>query len=270
MSQSREELERHLREQLSFLERSAESFDNGFEEEAKRLAVVVRTLVHDTPSSHSLLEQLGLKTKDFYDTAMDDFPENLLGHGALVQVFFSPQGSKYVPLLDDPAPDQQPRWSTFDNWWNRSVFRTSDGLQLSRRALILALANKDGGAHVDTKLDSAYAAISRNHAIGWIFSNGELSYAIRAPELAAGRQIAHEILKTFNPGYTKRPDLPPTGVVVAGSALFKMDEREARQLKRRPTPVLPLPRRTTPSHQTGRNQPCPCGSGVKFKRCHGK
>lgn len=21
--------------------------------------------------------------------------------------------------------------------------------------------------------------------------------------------------------------------------------------------------------QTGRNEPCPCGSGLKFKRCHG-
>ncbi|WP_223507780.1 YecA family protein [Pseudomonas sp. BF-B-25] len=30
-----------------------------------------------------------------------------------------------------------------------------------------------------------------------------------------------------------------------------------------------LDTRQTPNKKTGRNSPCPCGSGIKFKRCHG-
>src|SRR5439155_10840515 len=33
-------------------------------------------------------------------------------------------------------------------------------------------------------------------------------------------------------------------------------------------PAASAPRRSVP--QVGRNDPCPCGSGKKFKRCHGR
>ena len=46
-----------LREQIGFIERSAAAFDEGHEEEAKRIAVVLRVLLHDTPQSTSLLGQ---------------------------------------------------------------------------------------------------------------------------------------------------------------------------------------------------------------------
>jgi hypothetical protein len=38
----------HLNEQLGFLERSVAAFDQGYEDEAKRLAVTLRVLLHDT------------------------------------------------------------------------------------------------------------------------------------------------------------------------------------------------------------------------------
>ena len=34
------------------------------------------------------------------------------------------------------------------------------------------------------------------------------------------------------------------------------------------TPTSPIPPERSPG-QVGRNQPCPCGSGRKYKRCHG-
>ncbi len=52
---SQEELEEHLKDQISFLEISANAFDAGREEEYKRLALAIRILVHTGPSSHSLL-----------------------------------------------------------------------------------------------------------------------------------------------------------------------------------------------------------------------
>jgi preprotein translocase subunit SecA len=38
-------------------------------------------------------------------------------------------------------------------------------------------------------------------------------------------------------------------------------------------PVAPPPPKTPftrPGQKVGRNDPCPCGSGEKFKQCHGK
>lgn len=51
----------HLREQMRFIESSAAAYDNGFEGEGKRLATVLRVLMHDTSGSHSVLGQLGVK-----------------------------------------------------------------------------------------------------------------------------------------------------------------------------------------------------------------
>jgi len=69
------ELQEHLNEQLEFIERSAISFDNGFEGEIKRLAVSVRVLIHDTAKSTSLLTLIGQKNVDFVDTSIP-FDEN--------------------------------------------------------------------------------------------------------------------------------------------------------------------------------------------------
>ena len=47
--------------------------------------------------------------------------------------------------------------------------------------------------------------------------------------------------------------------------------RAARDVGRTDTPVDALPSLDVASAaaQVGRNDPCPCGSGLKFKRCHG-
>ena len=55
------ELRRQLDEQQRFIKNSAQSFDDGFEGEAKRLALTIRVLVHDTSQSHSLLSQVDKK-----------------------------------------------------------------------------------------------------------------------------------------------------------------------------------------------------------------
>ena len=50
---------------------------------------------------------------------------------------------------------------------------------------------------------------------------------------------------------------------------------EARQLTRQPAaepeePDVARPVVKTEWDKTGRNDPCPCGSGKKFKVCHGR
>ena len=56
--QTNEMLQNHFNEQVSFLCRSTSSFDSGYEDEAKRLAHILRLLLHNTKQSRSLLDQL--------------------------------------------------------------------------------------------------------------------------------------------------------------------------------------------------------------------
>ena len=65
--QTRDELLDHLKDQIAFMKQSTNSYDNGWEDEAKRLAVAIRLLLHDTPKSTSLLTLLDKKNINFRD-----------------------------------------------------------------------------------------------------------------------------------------------------------------------------------------------------------
>ncbi|MGY4173981.1 hypothetical protein [Bradyrhizobium sp. USDA 4529] len=67
------DLQAHLDEQMGFLEWSAKSLDEGYEDEAKRLAVTLRVLLHET----SLLGQLSSLDRSFPDTSVAFDPPNL-------------------------------------------------------------------------------------------------------------------------------------------------------------------------------------------------
>ena len=53
----------------------------------------------------------------------------------------------------------------------------------------------------------------------------------------------------------------------AGAALFGEGEGEAAEAGAEPQKAAPVTRDTP---KVGRNEPCPCGSGKKYKQCHGK
>jgi hypothetical protein len=148
-----------LAEQVRFLENSAAAFDLGLEGEAKRLATTMRVLLYDTPASHSVLGQLNVKTKmAFVDTADPINPANLAEAPGLVIFKVSPEGGSYVPPLDMLMPSRKKPPIAFERWWDDDVSKFSD-LTLSRSAYVLVAANKEGGAHVDQKLDRRYEAL---------------------------------------------------------------------------------------------------------------
>jgi hypothetical protein len=149
------------------------------------------------------------------------------------------------------------RTTDFDTWWNSTVFIDSKGSELSRKGLVLAVANQDGGAHVDPSLNQTYADLSRNNSLGWVFSDGKTTQPMEGPERAAIRQIAHEFLKSLIPGYTKTPVYPPDGMIMGGAVVLQGADATAR--------VASL----SEKKKVGRNESCPCGSGKKFKRCCG-
>ena len=254
--QSEEELKAHLEEQVYFLRASADSYDAGFEGEAKRIAVAIRVLLHDTRQSKSLLGQLGLKAREFLDTSLPLSPGNLTPHSGLIVTAMDEGGAKYCAFLDEGI--DRPVLRNFEEWWRGPIFVDSKKRQVSREEIVLAVANKDGGAHVDPNLDQKYADLSRGNSLGWNFSNGTQEEAMGGPEKAALRQICHELLKTLVPGYEKRPTYPPNSVVFGAMTMHVVDS---------PSPAAAPAKRTAP--KVGRNDQCPCASGKKHKSCCG-
>jgi len=136
---------------------------------------------------------------------------------------------------------------------------------MSRRQLVCTMANQDGGAHVDPELDELYARISRNNELGWTQPTVEGDRPIVGNEKAAVRQVAHEVLKTLRPGYTKTFPSDGAHMTIAGLAIESSPEAGAS-----PATAPNRAQHTPPAHSPPRNRPCPCGSGKLYKRCHGK
>jgi len=202
--QTRDELLGHLKDQIAFMKQSTDSYDKGFEGEAKRLAVAIRILVHDTQESKSLLTSLGKKNINFYDSASDYHPNGVVvSHSGLVlkKFMFPKGGGEYEAPLDDLPPSRNKNKKVnFDQWWdNRIVIRDSQKNTFTRKDLVRTVANTEGGAHVDLNLNQAYANLSRFHSLGWKFFRGEVAEDFKNnPALPSIRQIAHEVLKTLN------------------------------------------------------------------------
>lgn len=199
IAQTADELQKHLQDNIGFLKASCASFDTGFLGEAKRLATTIRVLLHDTTNSKSLLGLLGIKNSlKYVNTANRYDPSNLLAHHGLVGMRIGTGVSSYwAPLGDGPPPCYNRQPCTFDEWWNEPVVVDKRGGVFSRSDLVLFLANKDGGAHVDPQLDKAYAELTRNNSIGWMVSNGTDARPLSDIELHSVRQIAYEFIQSL-------------------------------------------------------------------------
>lgn len=243
--QTHDELKEHFREQVGFIEKSAEAFDNGAENEFKRIATSLRVILHNTRDSKSILKQLkqfGMMDVEFLDSS---FPYN--EDGASFHGLVSVTNGKYAPLLDV----LNFRKLDFEAWWNCYVVRDNNGNKFSRKDLVLYSTNQDGGAHVDPKLDERYAKLSRENTLGWtLIESGKEAKPFTHPERASIRQIAHEALKSFKPGYQKSSLVG--GIQIADLRIV-------------PGPTIS----EKPTFKVGRNDPCPCNSGKKYKKCCG-
>lgn len=255
VNQSFEELQLHLREQIDFLRTSISAYDSGNKSEAKRLSVTLRLLLHDTRQSKSLLGQLNLKDRPFYDTSnfagYNKAPWDVAVYTGLIGHCLDVQNNRieFIPFLDPDKEHKMPNWVDFQSWWEMVVIKDELGNIFSRRDLVLTMANKDGGAHIDPVITDKYADITRKNSIGWKGAMGNATFQpIPHLEKAAIRQIAHEVLKSLDSDYTYPRDLQAPyfatyNVIVWYESLKK---------------------------KFGRNESCPCGSGKKYKNCHGK
>lgn len=251
------ELLTKLRSQVGFLERSAAHFDEGHDDEGEQLAARARVLLHDTSHSHSVLGQLGVKgALRFTDTAIHREPETkhlggglhaatVIQHAGLVAWQPTAEGSwSYVPVLAPEGDERVNPPAPFDQWWRTPFLEDTSGHSIARSSVVLDVADKDGGAHVDKALPEAFHRLLSGASLPFqVVSEDGSSSDIPGIVMATMRQIAFELLDTLH------RDLPN---FILGYPL-----RASVQL--------------TVSEKSGisRNSPCPCESGKKFKVCHG-
>ncbi|MFH0887590.1 MAG: SEC-C metal-binding domain-containing protein [Planctomycetota bacterium] len=252
---SQEDLKRHLGKQVDFLETSADLFDKGAENEATRLATTIRILVHDTSQSHSLLSQLNKKGIKFLDSSSKHNQKGLSISSGFVGTGMV--SGKYVAMLDDLPPDVI-KWVDFDTWWNMPIITDRERNQLTRKTIILTAANQDGGAHIDPELDKPYHDLSRKNSLGWTQKTPMGWKQLQGGDKVVIRQIAHELLKSLKPGYSKKPLLQTTPDIIIGEVTVGIS-----------TP-LSSDKIIKKNKKIGRNEFCPCGSKKKYKYCCGK
>ena len=213
ITRTRADLDQELTDRLDLLKTDAATYDSGKEIAAKSFATGIRIMVHDTAVSHSLLRQLGRKGDPFLDTALPIDSKSFFSYSGLLAASMGPGGCGFKPHLEN-HPEGGGKLIPFEDWWNATVFRDQQGNTFSRKQLVLALANQDGGAHVDPQLDEVYHKLTRQNSLGWSIKHGDEPWkAVTNPHYAAVRQIAHELLKSVVPGYTAPQSNAPGGEI---------------------------------------------------------
>lgn len=205
-----DELRLRLAEQVAFLVISADLFDKGLLCEARRISLALRILLHDTKNSQSLLSLCNKKDIKFFDTSFKYTPENRIMFSGLTVIGNDFRNQDFIaPLREDQLINR----ISFSEWWNENIIVKDTKLnKFTRKELVLAIANKDGGAHIDTELNENYADISRRYSIkAFHVGKSDENLKFQTPiELASIRQIAFEVLATIGAEFT---DLPQPVVV---------------------------------------------------------
>jgi hypothetical protein len=139
----------------------------------------------------------------FLDTGGTIDPNNLIASFNLccMAMMKTTEGTsaRYVPHLDNPGMPPGPgrgAWRPFDAWWTEPVIKDMQKRVFTRRGLVLGVANKEGGSHVDPSLPEPYADLSRNNSLGWLVGGSHeqgTGTPLGNPVPASLRQIAYEV-----------------------------------------------------------------------------
>lgn len=110
------------------------------------------------------------------------------------------ESARFFAPLDDRAT--APRLTRFGRWWEKDIVikEGQSGKAYTRRSLVLFAANKDGGAHVDTHLDTSFEGLKDGSGIGWTvtgFSSQTDGSFIPDVQAHSIRQIAYEVSETY-------------------------------------------------------------------------
>jgi len=187
---------------IGFLERSSRDYDAGHEDESLRQATSIRLVFHDTRSSTSLLTDLDLKNTSMLSSSRGH--NDVVDYLAQVIDLTSPSPVAAKPLLGNSFTPV-----SLTQWWDGEPVFVHDGVNYTRKKIILSVANKDGGAHVDAVLESYYEVLCAGRYAKALAITGNLTYDGPPPfpqgvtiypdnaHLALVRQFAHETVASL-------------------------------------------------------------------------
>jgi len=197
------ELYKMLKEQLHLLEIDCKIFDEGNELIGKHISVILRTLFHDTDKSHSILKKLNIKFIRWNSTVEKINPNNFLAECNFVSIHLKNDNgisAKYEPRFKSASCIIKK--IDFYEWWTNPVVKDKNGVTFSRKDLILFIANKDGGAHIDSEILEKDKFLVTPNSLGWQIYKGEITTDLEGrAELICMRQIAYEVITTLKSEY---------------------------------------------------------------------
>ncbi|MFD7841383.1 hypothetical protein ACFV4K_00385 [Nocardia sp. NPDC059764] len=190
-----------LAQQLRLLRTACTGFDAGDEEQALTIATKLRVLFHQTRTSTSLVTHLGTAAPTTIHATKQHFGDwrDLLG---LTIDISSATPIRVSPLRDRAVLEPV----SIAEWWSRQPLLVHNATSIFRQRIILAVVNKDGGAHVDEELEEFYEALLSG--VPLIGITGSLTYDRPAPfpqgqtifpvdaHYSLLRQFGHEVLES--------------------------------------------------------------------------
>lgn len=187
-----------LKLQTNFLNRSCEAFDQGFRDEAIRIATTIRVLFHDTTNSTSLMTHLNQPSIRILSTCPAVSKGMAFFGGGLSVARLKIRGDQTSEARYEPLFERDPEFHRLiprDEWWSEHIY-LFDGKYVSRRDIVLTAANKDGGAHVDPTLPTEYETLRDglfclDHEVDGVVVE---SIPVEGGHLSDLRQIAFEVL----------------------------------------------------------------------------
>lgn len=208
IQRSADDLQQQLDIQLEKLRFLNSHFDAGEEHLSTEIAVKLRILLSDTRQNTSLLKKLEIKDNlQLIDTAGEFDPLNLATSYNLINIRLDIKSdgkgnvqntAQYEPKIERFGGNT--RLLPFDKWWSMTVICDSERRELSRKDLVLDLADQDGGAHVDSSLTDHYHDLSRQNSLAWqlVVDGKNQTAPMGNPAPACIRQISYELLRSFD------------------------------------------------------------------------
>lgn len=177
MNRTLDDLYEFANENLHFLDNSLTAFDKGQFFEVKRIASTIRTLVHDTGQSHSLITQIENHPDNKLDEPMIFFDKNGIPETSLGEVIIY-VGCRFPRIKVDIS--RKEFLETFresknrEHWWKRMILGTSETTKRiwTRKDLTLMYANKENGSHVDPIIPTDF--ISAQNSVTYIGADYEI------------------------------------------------------------------------------------------------
>lgn len=197
-AKTRGEIESNFRDAYQALRNSLKLYDEGHFAEVARIASSIYIFSYNHgKKTRSLLSLVDRKHINFLDSARPLNPKNLLTEMPMVLIRVGTSGSVFLPKLSDGAVPYS-SWVSYAKWWEGSVLRDSKRRVISRKNLVTAFRNTEGGGHVAPYFEKVFADLRRNNSMGWkVVKNGEETNPTYGPEYPTIWQIGWELEETL-------------------------------------------------------------------------